>query len=533
MTTDTTQLSHTAATPVSPATILIVEDERIVAGDVRARLRRLGYTVLDAASTGDEAVHMAETLRPDLILMDIRLEGPVDGIQAAEMIRTRMGIPVVYLSAYADRQTVERAKVTEPFGYLLKPFEDSELHSTIEVALYKQKSEAQRRALEAQLLQAQKMESIGTLVVGLAHNLNNILAIIMGYSSRLERTVDDPAKINQSVTAINQAVRRGAALIQQLIGVTTKANLLFTSVDVNALLQDLLRMVAEIFPRTITFAQTLDPSRPFVSADQNQIHQAALNILLNARDAMPRGGTVTVSTDLVEGSSLATRFPHPENAPYVRIAIRDTGEGMNQETLRHVYEPFFTTRDHTMATGLGLSVVYGIVASHKGFIDITSAPGGGTTVMLFFPLEARAAQAPPAVRQVEAVHPGGKETILVVEDEEMLRSLVREVLTRAGYRVIEAEDGDEGVRVFKLHQEDIHLVLMDLGLPKRSGDEVFVSLRSIRPDVRVIFSTGYVKKEKTEELMQLGALGVVYKPFTVMDMLATIRRVLDGKRVET
>jgi signal transduction histidine kinase len=512
---------------VTPARILIVEDERIVAGDVRARLRRLGYTVLDSATTGEEAIRLADELRPDLILMDIRLEGPVDGIQAAETIRCRLGIPVVYLSAFADRQTIERAKVTEPFGYLLKPFEDSELHSTIEVALYKQKSETQRHALEAQLLQSQKMESIGTLVVGLAHNLNNILAIIMGYSSRLERALDDPAKITQSVTAINQAVRRGAALIQQLIGVTTKSNLLVAAVDVNTLLQELLRMVTEIFPRTITFVQNLDPARPCVSADQNQLHQALLNILLNARDAMPHGGTVTVSTDTVEGASLRSHFPNPDDAPYVRISIQDSGEGMNPDTLLHVYEPFFTTRDHSMATGLGLSVVYGIVTSHKGFIDIASTPGGGTTVKLYFPAAPRNAAAPAATPETESRPPAGKEMILVVEDEEMLRSLVREVLTRAGYGVLEAVDGDDAIQVYQDHQTQIHLVLLDLGLPRRSGDEVFVSLQAIRPDVKVVFSTGYVKKEKTEELMALGALGVVHKPFTVTDMLATIRRVLD------
>jgi signal transduction histidine kinase len=417
MTTEKTRHPQSAASMTPPARILIVEDERIVAGDVRARLGRLGYTVLGHAATGEEAVLLADQLHPDLILMDIRLEGPVDGIQAADMIRHRLGIPVIYLSAYADRQTVERAKVTEPFGYLLKPFEDSELHTTIEVALYKQKTEAERRALQAQLLQAQKMESIGTLVVGLAHNFNNILAIIMGYSSRLERATDDPSKITQSVTAINQAVRRGAALIQQLIGVTTKANLLFSSVDLNALLREILQMVAEIFPRTITFVQKLDPDRPYVSADQNQLHQALLNIFLNARDAMPHGGTVTVSTDLVEGLSLRTRFPDPVNAPYVRVCIQDTGEGMDQDTLRHVFEPFFTTRDRAMATGLGLSVAYGIVSSHKGFIDIASTPGGGTTVMLFFPLEPYGADAPAAADNPNSNNQAEKS--FCVEDEEI------------------------------------------------------------------------------------------------------------------
>ena len=531
MKTDKAQHPRFTAAPVTPARILIVEDERIVAGDIRARLRRLGYTVLETIPTGAEAIRRAEELRPDLILMDIRLEGPMDGIQAAETIRSHLDVPVVYLSAYADRLTVERAKVTEPFGYLLKPFEDTELHSTIEVALYKQKTEAQRHALEAQLVQAQKMESIGTLVVGLAHNLNNILAIILGYSSRLERTMDDPTKITQSVNAINQAVRRGATLIQQLIGVTTKSNLQFSSVHVNALLQDLMRMVSEIFPRTIAFVQHLDPTNPYVSADQNQLHQAILNILLNARDAMPHGGRLTVSTDMVEGSTLRGQFPNPLEGPYVRISIQDTGEGMDQETLRHVFEPFFTTRDRAMSTGLGLSVVYGIVSSHKGFIDIGSTPGTGTTVTLFFPVESRSAASLVITSEGGLKQPGGKEMILVVEDEEMLRSLVREVLTRAGYGVMEAVDGEEGVEVFRQHFASIDLVLLDLGLPKLSGDEVFAALRTIRPNVRVVFSTGYVKQEKTEELLGLGALGVVHKPFTVSDMLATIRQVLDGKRV--
>jgi signal transduction histidine kinase len=514
--------------PVATPRILIVEDERIVAGDIRSRLRRLGYSVVDMVSTGEEAIQRADALHPDLVLMDIRLEGPMDGIQAADAIRSRLDIPVIYLSAFADKQTVERAKVTEPFGYLIKPFEDSELHSTIEVALYKRKTEAQRRALETQLLQAQKMESIGTLVVGLAHNLNNILAIILGYSSRLERTMDDPAKISQSVTAINQAVRRGASLIQQLIGVTTKANLQFASVDVNALLQDLLRMVIEIFPRTITFYQQLDPVNPFVSADQNQLHQALLNILLNARDAMPRGGDLSIGTRMTDGTALSARFPNPGDGAYVCIEIKDTGEGMDAETLRHVFEPFFTTRDRATSTGLGLSVVYGIVTSHKGFIDIVSTPGSGTTVTLCFPVESRAATSLAMPSETLIAQHGGKETILVVEDEEMLRSLVREILTRAGYEVMEAVDGEEGVKVYREHHDRIQLVLLDYGLPKLAGDEVFAELRKIRPDVRAVFSTGYVKKEKTDQLIALGALGVVHKPFTVAEMLTTIRRVLDG-----
>lgn len=512
----------------TPDRILIVEDERIVAGDLRSRLRRMGYEVVAIASTGTDAVRLADQHQPDLVLMDIRLEGTMDGIQAADTIRRIHNIPVIYLSAYADQSTVERAKVTEPFGYLLKPFEDSELRTAIEMAVYKRGMEAERRALEAQLLQSQKMESIGTLVVGLAHNLNNILAIVMGYASRLERSPDDPAKVMQSVTAINQAVRRGAGLIQQLIGVTTKSNLQYSSVDINAMLENLIAMAVEVFPKTVTFVQQLDPYRPRISAEQNQLHQALFNTLLNARDAMTGGGTLTISTQTVNSASLRGRFPNPQDTPYVQIIVGDTGEGMDEETRRHIFEPFFTTRDRATFTGLGLSVVYGIVTSHKGFIDVSSKVGEGTTISLFFPSESNGdAQVAPDRREQPAAS-GGDETILVVEDEEMLRSLVQEVLTRAGYTVIFAVDGEEALSVFDEHRSSIDLVLLDFGLPKLAGDEVLIRLMERNPAVKVVFSTGYVRKEKSNELLELGARGVVFKPFAVEDMLGTIRRVLDG-----
>jgi two-component system, cell cycle sensor histidine kinase and response regulator CckA len=518
---------HTSGPP-RPAQILIVEDERIVAGDLRSRLRRMGYRVCGIASNGTDAIRLADEHHPDLVLMDIRLDGTMDGIQAADTIKRTHNLPIIYLSAYADQSTVERAKVTEPFGYLLKPFEDSELRTTIEMALYKRSMEEERHVLEAQLLQAQKMESIGTLVVGLAHNLNNILAIVMGYASRLERSPDDPTKVMQSVTAINQAVRRGAGLIQQLIGVTTKSNLQYSTVDVNAILEDLIRMVIEVFPKTVTFEQHLDPFHPKVSAEQNQLHQALLNTLLNARDAMPQGGTITISTQTVSSASLRGKFPNLQESPYVRIAISDTGEGMDEETLQHIFEPFFTTRDRATFTGLGLSVVYGIVTSHKGFIDVSSKSGQGSTISLFFPAENLEEGAIVADAAPPAAVMGGTETILVVEDEEMLRSLVSEVLTRLGYSVIFAFDGDEALQVYDTYSDKIGLVLLDLGLPKRAGDEVLLELRKRNPDVKVVFSTGYVKKEKSKELLDLGAQGVVFKPYTVSDMLETIRRVLDG-----
>jgi two-component system, cell cycle sensor histidine kinase and response regulator CckA len=512
--------------------VLIVEDERIVANDLQARLEVLGYPVIAIASTGDQALKSIETHRPDLVLMDIRLKGAMDGIQTAETIHSRFGIPVVYLSAYADVNTVERAKRTEPFGYLVKPFQDSELRTTIEMALFRKRTEDERHSLQAQLLQSQKMESIGTLVVGLAHNLNNILAIIMGYSSRLERFANDAARVEQSVQAINQAAHRGALLLQQLIGVTAKSNLLFTHIDVNELLRDLLGMISEIFPRNISFTTQFGSGLPPISADPNQVHQALLNILVNARDAMPSGGSVLLSTDSISPGDLRGRFPNPQDTPHVRIRISDTGEGMTEEIRAHAFDPFFTTKDRSSSPGLGLSVVYGIVTSHKGFIDVTSATGKGTTIDLYFPADPNGTvEAKPTSNGTTRGQdlPGGKETILVVEDEEMLRDLVREVLTRAGYTVIEATDGEEGVFAFSRSKNEIDLVLLDLGLPLKSGDAVFAEIKHMRPKIPVVFSTGYVKKEKSDELMAMGARGVVHKPYAVQELLVTIRRALDTR----
>ena len=235
-----------------------------------------------------------------------------------------------------------------------------------------------------------------------------------------------------------------------------------------------------------------------------------------------------MSTEMVSSASLRGRFPNLQDLPYVQISIEDTGEGMDDETMRHIFEPFFTTRDRATFTGLGLSVVYGIVTSHKGFIDVSSKVGGGTSISIFFPAEAPAREATATGTSQTVTPKGGTETILVVEDEEMLRSLVKEVLTRAGYSVTFAADGEEALRVYDEQRDTIDLVLLDFGLPKLAGDEVLVALRERNPEVKVVFSTGYVRKENSEELLKLGAQAVVFKPYTVADMLETLRRVLDG-----
>jgi signal transduction histidine kinase len=249
----------------------------------------------------------------------------------------------------------------------------------------RKQAEEQRRALEAALAQVQKMDSIGTLVAGLAHHFNNLLAIIQGYAQRLERTPAEPSRVSQSARAIENAAHRGVALIQQLIGVTRKANIQFTPVPVNILIRELTVLMREIFPPTVALVHDLASASLQIAGEYHQLHQVLMNICLNARDAMTEGGTLTISSSIVQGSTLRGRAIQADPVDYVRIAVTDTGTGMGEDIREHIYEPFFTTKDRALHTGMGMSVVYGIVASHRGYVEVESAAGKGTTVFLYLP----------------------------------------------------------------------------------------------------------------------------------------------------
>jgi PAS domain S-box-containing protein len=394
----------------------------------------------------------------------------------------------------------------------------------------RKRAEEERYTLQGHLMQAQKMESLGTLVVGLAHNFNNILAIVLGYASRLERGLTDPAKLSQSITAIERAVQRGAGLIQQLGGVTRKANLELGHLQVNTVVEELVPMLTEIFPKSIAFRLLLDPKVPTISADHNQIHQALMNLCVNARDAMPEGGSLTIRSDLVPSGYLRNRIPNPLDCPYVRLMINDTGTGIDEKTQHHLFEPFFTTKDRALHTGLGLAMAYGIVSSHRGFIEVESVPGKGSSFVLFFPAESATAPAGETHREEEPDVRGGEETLLVVEPEEMLRALVRDVLTQAGYTVLEARDTDQAVEVLRTRGGQVDLLLIDTGLQEKPTARVIADLRNQFPEMKVVLSAGYQRKEKREEMLHAGAAGVIHKPYTVSEMLAVVRGALDESR---
>ncbi len=387
----------------------------------------------------------------------------------------------------------------------------------------------EQKKLRSELLQAQKMQSIGTLAGGVAHDFNNILGIILGYASLLEKHKFDDPKITESIAVINQSVQRGAALVRQILTFARKTDVSFEPMDIIGLIRELLSMLKQTFPKIITFRETFDKDIPYISADRTQIHQAMLNLCVNARDAMPNGGTITIKVERLSQVQLRERFQTVDQDSYVCVSITDTGEGMDEATRLRAFDPFFTTKTMGKGTGMGLSVVYGVVQAHHGFIDLESKLGYGTTFRLYFPIPIISEQTINSQRPTESFETGGTETILLVEDEDFLLDLVRFLLESKGYKVYSAKDGLEAIEIYKSRKHEIDLVFTDLGLPGLTGMEEFIKLKEINSNVKVIFASGFFEPDLKSELLKTGAKGFVQKPYMSDDVLRTLREVLDKK----
>ncbi len=391
------------------------------------------------------------------------------------------------------------------------------------------KAEEERRKLQEQLFQSQKMESIGTLASGIAHDFNNILGIIAGQAFLLERFIDNPARVKTSLEAINKAVQRGSALVRQILTFARKTEFTFRGVQVNDVILEVVKLMKETFPKTIEVITDLQDDLPFIWADLTQLYQVLLNLCVNARDAMPFGGKIKITSRLVSGKFLKERYPKAKARDYVEIQVQDTGIGMDNETLKRIFEPFFTTKGPGRGTGLGLSVVLGIVEGHDGIIDVESEPGKGTTFFIYLPVKEADIFEISEQEKVEEEIRGGTETILIVEDEEMLREFLKEALISNGYKVFMAQDGEEAIEIYSKHRDEIDVVLTDLGLPKMMGSELLERLKQLNPEVKVIIASGFINPEVKEEISKAGAKYFIQKPYSINELLKRIRDVIEDK----
>jgi PAS domain S-box-containing protein len=444
-----------------------------------------------------------------------------DGIELLETVRQH---------GMVDRHEMEMTQRNGDPVYvvarLIGNFVNGEL-TELHVYLF---NDTKRKRLEQQLVQAQKMEGLGTLAGGIAHDFNNILAIILGYTNKLESAHSKPHEFPGAIKVIKEAVERGAALVQQLLTSARQTEARFSSVDLNALVRELESMLQATFPKTINFNLELAPDLPVITADKSQLHQVLLNLCVNARDAMPAGGTLTLATSITPGPELTEMFSGVTADTYACIRVRDTGLGMSRQVKSHIFEPFFSTKERGKGTGLGLSVVYGVVNNHRGFVQVESEPGAGTSFIVYLPVKHLAAEQLGGDR-TGVPRQDIPQTILLVEDEEMLRELGVSILESEGFRVLAAKDGVEAVALFETHCDEIGLVVCDLGLPRLGGREAFLKMKESRPGVLAIVASGYLEPAIRSEMLKAGVIDTIQKPYDFNDLIAKIRSIIGPQPV--
>jgi len=531
---------------VAKTKIMVVEDEAIVALDIQSKLEGKGYEVPAVVSSGEEAVQKAGETHPDMVLMDIQLEGEMDGVEAATQIRSHFEIPVVYLTAFSDEKTLQRAKISEPFGYLLKPFEEKKLHTTIEIALYKHQIEREKAHLEAQLYQAHKMEAIGRLTAGIAFNFTNMLQGIQG---NLDLAImDAPDSIKPYLDSADFDAQRAAQLIRQLMLFYQEEKGDKEGIQLADLAAEVIDTCRQVFARKYARKIGIDlqcpPTLSALQGDPSQLRQCLTALCTHAGDAIAklpaddvRLPRIAISVETVHFSeTVRPAMANEATGEYICIRITDNGVGMDEETQQHLFEPFFTTQDPKRSTGLGLAMVYAIIREHSGWIECESQPETGSSFSVFLPLEdseangeSAAGEKPPELIgsedspfSSEALR--GTEKILLIADVDRYRNILAEMLERHDYEVLVGLDVRDGLNIFQFEKETVDLVVLDLSTPGISGQDVLNQLHTMAPAVRILVATGYT----IDSTPWQGASAILNKPFKTRQFLRTVHSLLAG-----
>ena len=625
--------------------IIIVEDEVILAEDIKDLLHSFGFTVPAIVTTSKGLFETLKSCTADLLLMDVMLrDSKLDGIAIAEKVRTRYDLPIVYLTAYADDETIQRAKLTEPFGYLIKPFEERELLTTIEMALYKHQMESERKRAESailesesrfrtlfesspdaifvctpdgkiidcnpmasalcnqrkekmtkmhlldlvkpdqvqiarddfdklnagktdllqtrfmagkarphveirlshfsfsgqsarllhvrditerkmlqeQLLHSQKMEAVGRLAGGIAHDFNNLLMGILGYSEHVLGQLSPNDPLTEYIIEIDKAGERAVGLTRQLLAFSRKQETETAIIDINDVVREMKRLLRRVTGENIRLRTRLR-AKGSVRIDPVHLGQAIMNLVINARDAMPNGGELVISTSnksLSDGDEVDRLHVHP--GKYMVICIRDNGTGMDQETRVRAFEPYFTTKEKGKRTGLGLSMTYGTIVQNQGRIELESEKNKGTSCFIYLPLFSSDRVQVSSERK-EAIDFPGQETILLVEDDSVVRKFAATILRENGFRVLEAKTPVEAQVLGKRYEQMIDLLITDVVLPEMSGSMLADNLKSGSPDLKVIFMSGY--SDRAISLLTKRGL-FLQKPFKAPVLMKAIQQVL-------
>ncbi|NOT22387.1 MAG: response regulator [Nitrospiraceae bacterium] len=471
--------------------------------------------------------------RMDLILADYSIPG-FDGMTALTLARQHCpDVPFLFVSATIGEELAIDAMHQGATDYVLKQ-RLGRLVPSVQRALRELNDRAERRRAEEalrqseeQFRQSQKMEAVGRLAGGIAHDFNNLLTVIMGYSQVLLTELGPNHPLCGKIEETLKASDRAATLIRQLLAFSRKQSLAPKILSLNTAVTSLESLLRRLIGEDIHFISKLDPTNGRLRADQSQLEQVLANLVVNARDAMPKGGTLTIETAQVELTRSPVYHLTPLlPGPYVRLSVSDTGCGMDRKTQTHIFEPFFTTKGEGKGTGLGLSTVFGIVTQCGGAMDVTSRVGHGTRFDLYFPsIEADTHVTAPAQTLVQPQR--GTETILLVEDEPSVRTLVRDELRKLGYRVVEAKNGVEACLLATQQAGSFQLLLTDVVMPGMGGRELAQHLSVIKPDLRTLFISGYMDDIGIMAGQEEGMSSFLQKPFTPEVLAHAVRNLLD------
>jgi two-component system cell cycle sensor histidine kinase/response regulator CckA len=396
----------------------------------------------------------------------------------------------------------------------------------------RKQAEEEKNKLEAQLRQSQKMEAIGTLAGGVAHDFNNLLTIIIGNANLMLTDVDKDTHLRECIKEIEEAGERAASLTRQLLAFSHKQIIQPKVVDLNELLSNIVKMLGRLLGEDVEILMIPESPLWHVKVDPGQIEQVIMNLVINARDAMPKGGKLTIETANVDLDSNYFRkhgIKEKQSDNYVMLAVSDTGSGMDKETQEHIFEPFFTTKKPGKGTGLGLSTVYGIVKQNNGFVWVYSEPGQGSTFKIYLP-KAKGDTVEEEKGLTHVVELGGSETVLIVEDDDSLRNFVRKALPQYGYRVLTAENGEDALRISKEYEGSIDLMVTDMIMPKMSGKETAEWMQSLYPQMQVIYMSGYTDNTIVQKGILAPGLDFIEKPFSSEGLARKVREVLDKRQ---
>jgi signal transduction histidine kinase len=513
-------------TKVPEGDVLLVEDNPGDRDLVAAYLEDLAWGLVPAGSLAEAVDKLSrETFR--VVLLDLGLPDSTGLDTFRRLSAAAPAVPVVVLTGLGDDRIGLEALRIGAQDYLVKGQVDAGvLQRSVRYAIERKRAADDRARLEAQLRGAQKMDAIGNLAGGIAHDFNNLLTAILGWTDFALEAVGSREPLRDDLLEIRKAGERAAALTRQLLAFGRRQLLQPRSLDLNQVVLELEKMLRRIVGEDLELKLELAPGLGLIRADPGQLEQVLMNLVVNARDAMPAGGKLTLRTAEI---SLEEDLEQGEGrpGPQVMIEVTDTGCGMDRQTQERIFEPFFTTKEQGKGTGLGLATVYGIVKQSGGSIRVRSEPGHGSSFQVYLPLES--SDAMPATRASTAAPASrGNETILLVEDEDHLRAVVARRLQAAGYTVLVAANGPEALQLAEAHRGSLELVVSDVVMPRMSGREMAERLTALRPGFKLLYMSGYVDDAIVRHGVLEPGVNFLGKPFSADALTRKVREVLDS-----